>query len=92
MRIRDLKLGQWVRVIYDGDVATVDGARGHRPLVLDGLDVQDGIVIETDHRDDPKPLAVRIFFPRHGTDVFYDSKQLVKAGKMLHTMDTGLND
>lgn len=91
MRIRDLKLGQWVRVIYDGDVATVDGARGHRPLVLDGLDVVDGIVVEKDHRDDPKPLSCKVFFPDAGRmDVLY-ADQLVKTGYFINTSHRGLD-
>lgn len=91
MRIRDLKLGQWVRVIYDGDVATVDGARGHRPLVLDGLDVQDGIVVEKDHRDDPKPLSCKVFFPGNGYLDVLHADQLVKTGYFLNKTHTGLN-
>ncbi len=73
MRIRDLKVGQWVRVNYD-DV----GAR-------------DGIVVEKDHRDDPKPLSCKVFFPC-GRMAIVARDQLVRTGKILLTMDTGLND
>ncbi len=72
MRIRDLKVGQWVRVQYD-DV----GAR-------------DGIVVEKDHRDDPKPLSCKVFFPTEGLDII-ERDQLIRTGKILHTMDTGLD-
>ncbi len=73
MRIRDLKVGQWVRVNYD-DVG-----------------VRDGIVVEKDHRDDPKPLTCKVFFPIEGTDTI-EGDQLVRTGKILRTIDTGLND
>lgn len=72
MRIRDLKVGQWVRVQYD-DV----GAR-------------DGIVVEKDHRDDPKPLSCKVFFPTEGLDII-ERDQLIRTGKILQAMDTGLD-
>ncbi len=72
MRIRDLKVGQWVRVQYD-DV----GAR-------------DGIVVEKDHRNDPKPLTCKVFFPTVGTGII-ERDQLICTGKILHAMDTGLD-
>ena len=72
MRIRDLKVGQWVRVQYD-DV----GAR-------------DGIVVEKDHRDDPKPLTCKVFFPTEGLDII-ERDQLIRTGKILQAMDTGLD-
>ncbi len=72
MRIRDLKVGQWVRVQYD-DVG-----------------VRDGIVVEKDHRDDPKPLTCKVFFPIEGLDII-ERDQLVRTGKILQAMDTGLD-
>lgn len=64
MRIRDLKVGQWVRVRYD-DVG-----------------VRDGVVVEKDHRDDPKPLSCKVFFPSEGMDIVY-REQLVRTGDIL---------
>lgn len=74
MRIRDLKLGQWVRVMYDGS-----GAR-------------DGVVVEKDHRSDPKPLSCKVFFPFEGTDLVY-REQLLCTGSILdaNIKHTGLN-
>ncbi len=72
MRIRNLKVGQWVRTRWD-----CVGAR-------------DGIVVAKDHRDDPKPLSCKVYFPSEGLLTVYGD-QLVRTGKILHAMDTGLD-
>lgn len=75
MRIRDLKVGQWVRVRYD-DVG-----------------VRDGVVVEKDHREDPKPLSCKVFFPFEGLDTV-EQDQLVRRGDILtaNVKHTGLTD
>lgn len=75
MRIRNLKVGQWVRTRWDDA-----GAR-------------DGVVVEKDHRDDPKPLSCKVYFPSEGLlNVYAD--QLVKTGAILtaNVKHTGLTD
>lgn len=77
MRIRDLKVGQWVRVRYD-DVG-----------------VRDGLVVEKDHREDPKPLSCKVFFPFGGLGLAtVEQDQLVKTGAFLtaNVKHTGLTD
>ncbi|MEK0340396.1 MAG: hypothetical protein QQN46_09310 [Nitrosopumilus sp.] len=56
----------------------------------DDVGVRDGIVVEKDHRDDPKPLSCKVFFPTEGLDII-ERDQLIRTGKILHTMDTGLD-
>lgn len=55
----------------------------------------DGIVVEKDHKDDPKPLRCRVFFPSGmgidgpGTDIV-DADQIVMSGDNVTSTQSGL--
>ncbi len=73
MRMRDIKVGQWVRVMYDHS-----GAR-------------DGVVVEKDHRTDPKPRVMRVYFPGDSVlDSSVEMDQIVSTGDVLTADHSGI--
>jgi len=73
MTFRNIKVGQWVRVMYDHTGA------------------QDGVVVAKDHRTDPNPKTIMVYYPNgEFLDKSVEIDQIITAGDILTADHSGI--